>query len=276
MNCSMIGNTYAYYYNPETKKLSSKDGRNDEFVLFFNDELAARDSTELNCLDSRKKSDISRVIKEIEHKRINNPLDDSKRLYEVSWVSEDVETTKTYFDGKLICTGHTGGLLSRQELEEMSSLPFKTITHKDYDPEENCMNIAVGDTYNIDNDYAFEIKKDGIEIIGNGGDTNYPYYIEHLRGSLEFFIRFADQQWTAGSINDEDMQYIIGFLQDRGVDLNRSFTINGTKCEINKSGRIQEVGNTHGIPSLYYEKMMKRVEEAYYVPLNKSVYAEKG
>ena len=62
MSVSGVGSNFSYIYNSMTGKLSTKDGSADEFVDYFNGDLAAEESKELNGFDAKKKGDIESMI----------------------------------------------------------------------------------------------------------------------------------------------------------------------------------------------------------------------
>lgn len=58
------------------------------------------------------------------------------------------------------------------------------------------------------------------------------------------------------------------FLNESGVDTNREFIINETRCEV-RNGRIEEVGNKAGVPGSIHQKAVERYEKWLYQPLSK-------
>lgn len=60
---------------------------------------------------------------------------------------------------------------------------------------------------------------------------------------------------------------LLDLLRKLGVDTDKEFMINKTRCEV-RDGRIREVnGNRSGAPNAAYEKALKRYEETMLVRL---------
>lgn len=50
-----VGSSFSYIYNTKTGKISSKDGKDDEFIRYFNGDLSGEESDTLNGFDRGKR-----------------------------------------------------------------------------------------------------------------------------------------------------------------------------------------------------------------------------
>ena len=63
MEITGVGSSYSYLYDMKTGKLSSKDGKDDEFVRYFNGDLSGEESETLNGFDRGKKAGMEKMLK---------------------------------------------------------------------------------------------------------------------------------------------------------------------------------------------------------------------
>ncbi len=87
--------------------------------------------------------------------------------------------------------------------------------------------------------------------------------MNQLVWGLNALIHFADQQWFSSMIDKESTPMLLELLNELGVDTNKEFIINETKCEV-VNGRIKEAGNNSVVPSSLYHEAVKRYEELLY------------
>lgn len=276
MSISGIGSTYTYVYNSATGKLSTKDGSADEFVDFFNGDLQGESSNSLNGFDAKKKNEIESMINFFSSgmgKDIFNDACDND--YEITGEIVDAATSNYSVNGEKVFTAYSAVYYSYDEIKRFGSVmqPYKTHQSKGYDPENNSINIAVGDVFNLGNGYRLTVKEDCIHGEGYGKSDANDKKLNQLVWALNALVRFADQQWFSSMIDKESTPMLLELLNQVGVDTGREFTINDTKCEI-VDGRIREVGNTHVVPNSIYNNALKRYEEMLYIPLAQRKEAE--
>lgn len=275
MGLSGVGSTYSYIYNSQTKQLSTKDGTQDEFVLYFNGDLEGNSTEELNGFDANKKRDIENMIMLFEQAGLAKDVIAGNTEIEISGEIVDASTSNYFVNGQKVFTAYNAVSYTYDEVgifTGRTSQCYKTHQSKGYDASDNSMNIAVGDMFDLGNGYRLLVKEDCVQCvgIGNGEDEK----AKQLAYGLNAFIHFADQQWPASWIDKETSEMLIAFLNELGIDTEKEFTINDTKCEV-KNGRIREVGNDHVIPSSMYTAALKRYEELLYQPLSEGNIKEK-
>ncbi len=268
MSVTGIGSVQSYIYNPQTGKLSTKDGSTDEFVEYFNGTLSGESSVSLNGYDLQKKCDISELIdvKGGWRKPWYNP---DINEYEITCEIVNGEEASYSVNGDKILTVYTALTYLPEEAEGWSAKsPYKTHQSKAYDPATNSMNIAVGDVFDLGNGYKLRVREDCVQAVGYGtGSGVNDERIRHLEYGLNSLIHFADQQWFASSILQQYTPMLLSFLTELGIDTSREFTINGTKCVV-KNGEIQESGNKWVVPSSVHKKALQRYEEWLSQPLH--------
>lgn len=274
MSVSQIGNSYTYVYNSQTGKLRSKDGEKDEFVDYFNGELTGEQSNTLNGFDAQRKNDIETIIMLSRQNKINGILNNpNESEYEISGEIIDAVTSNYSVNGDKVFTSYTAISYTYDEVKMFTTMtqPYKTLISKGYDSSDNSINIAVGDRFNLSNGYKLTIKRDCIYGEGYGtGSEETDSKMNQLVWGLNALVHFADQQWIAGMIDKESTPMLLSFLRELGVDTDKEFIINGTKCEV-RNGRIREVGNMHVVPSSIQSAAVKRYEELLYRPLSESM-----
>ncbi len=278
MGVSGVGSSYTCMYNLQTGKISSKDGSSDEFVSYYNGDITAEETTELNGYDRRRKGGIETLLRYCQDVSrsgdAENAFDPSKgNEFEITCKTVDAITEEYYVNGERVLTEYIGLRYSPEEISQFTQIgnsPFKTHQHKAYDSLTNSINIAVGDSFNLGNGYRITVLEDGVQGEGFGhGSRDDDEKLNRMIGQLTALIHFADQQCPADAIYTGygDSSMIIAFLQELGVDTSREFTINRTRCII-KNGNIREAGSRDGIPSTIFNKALKRYEEWLYQPLS--------
>lgn len=209
MAISGIGNSCTYIYNSQTGKLSSKDGTKDAFVDYFNGDRSDETRSQLNGFDACRKEDIISMV-EVLNKVFN---DANGCEYEISDEIVDAVTATS------ILTRNSGGL--------NSTGPYKTRQSKGYNPEDNSINIAVGDVINLGNGYRMTVMEDSIYGEGYGRENvEDDKKMNQLVYGLNALIRFADQQWFSSLIDKESTPMLLELLRELGVDTSKEFTIN--------------------------------------------------
>lgn len=271
MSISGIGSNNAYIYNSQTGKLSSKDGSKDAFVDFFNGDISGQEDDSLNGFDAKRKRDIENMIMFFNSEKGRNIFDNlNGNEYEISSEIVDAVTSVYSVNGEKVFTAYDAVSYTYDEVNIFSKImqPYKTHQSKGYDPTDNSINIAVGDIFNLGNGYKLTVKEDCIYGEGYGrGSAEDDKKMNQLVWGLNALIHFADQQWFSSMIDKESTPMLLQLLNELGVDTNKEFIINDTKCEV-VNGRIREVGNNSVVPSSIYYEAVKRYEELLYQPLS--------
>lgn len=272
MSVSGIGSRNTYIYNARTGKLAAKNGEKDDFVDYFNGERTEEEADALNGFDAVKKSDIEHLIGVWTQFDRNLFHDPAREEYEITTEIVDAVTSTCTVDGRKVFTCYNGSFFSGVDFSALNHAgPFRTQEHKDYDPYDNSVNIAVGDVFDLGNGYKLTVGKDA--VYGEGYGTNNgvnDQKMKCLEQGLGALIHFADQQWSAGMIGmmgEGATPMLLAMLRELGVDTDREFIINGTKCEV-RGGRIHEAGNRWVVPSSVQNEAIKKYEEMLYRPLS--------
>ena len=244
MSISKIGGSYTYIYNAETGKLRTKDGEQDNFVDYFNGDLKGENSDTLNGTDRARKADLDRLINIFGGQFIPKLFTGSETgEYEIT--AEHVDATISHYsvNGKKVFSAYAGKLQASENLRSAFTTPqpFKTRVSKGYDPLDNSINIAVGESFDLRNGYRLVVDKDNVyvERYGDGNDEN-EMKANLLAWNLSALIHFADGQWSPAMIDEACTPMLLNLLKELGVDTEKEFIINGTKCEV-QDGRIREV-----------------------------------
>ena len=244
MSISKIGGSYTYIYNAETGKLRTKDGEQDNFVDYFNGNLKGGDSDTSNGVDRAKKAELETLINIIGG-QFNPKLFTGSETgeYEITIDHADATTAHYLVDGKKVFSAYTGNLQASEKIKSAFTTPqpFKTKVSKGYDPLDNSINIAVGDSFDLRNGYRLVVDKDHVyvERYGDGNDEN-EMKANLLAWNLGALIHFADGQWSPAMIDEASTPMLLNLLRELGIDTEKEFIINGTKCEV-QDGRIREV-----------------------------------
>ena len=272
MGISGVGSVSTYIYNSKTGKLSTKDGTQDDFVDYFNGDLKENFSDTLNGFDANRKGDIEAMLMLYQSGMTKNVFSGSDNdEYEITSEIIDATTSDFSVNGRKVFTAHSGVYYTDNEIKTFGTImqPYKTYQSKGYDSRDNSINIAVGDRIDLGNGYKFIVKKDHIYVEGyeKGSEANNKK-AEHLAWGLNALIHFADQQWFSAMIDADkaSTSMVLELLRQLGVDTNKEFVINGTKCEV-RYGKIMEVGNKVGVPNTIHQAAVKRYEETLYKPL---------
>lgn len=274
MSISGVGSVNSYIYNIKTGKLSTKDGSHDEFVEYFNDNLKGEDSDALNGFDQQRKGCVKQMLRLMKEMGLGKNILDTLQGDEIEITSEIVDaTTSTYcINGEKVFTANAAVRYTPEEISVFGKItqPYKTTHPTGYDPLRNRLSIGVGNVFEFGNGYKFTVERDRVRIDSYGKGTAEDY---QNAGSFAFglsaLIHFGDQQaFSALHRATVSTPMMLEFLKELGVDTNREFIINETKCEV-RNGRIEEVGNKVGVPSSIHQKAVERYEKSMYIPLSK-------
>ncbi len=272
MSVSGIGSKNSYIYNMRTGKLSAKDGQADEFVDYFNGELDGEDSETLNGFDKERKGTIKKMFELMEMGMIGKNMLETIGNDEIEITSEKVDATTNvcYINGEKIFTYVGAVKYTADEIKVFGSIeqPYKTTHPTGYDPLRNRLSIGVGNVFEFGNGYRFTVERDTVRVDSYGKGTEQEYQDAQLFAfGLSALIHFGDQQ-TFASLHHKLVSgpMILQFLRELGVDTDKEFIINETRCEV-VDGKIKEVGNKVGVPGSIHQEAMKRYEEMLYLPL---------
>lgn len=271
MGISGVGSTCNYIYNSQTGKLSSRDGEKDAFVDYFNGDLSGNLPDTLNGFDAKRKHDIEAMVMLFSSGLGRNIFaNENDCEYEISGEIVDAVTSAYSVNGEKVFTAYSAVSYTFDEVEIFSKVtqPYRTHQSKGYEPADNSINIAVGDRFDLGRGYRLTVCGDRVFGEGYGrGSSEDDKKMGQLVWGLNALIHFADQQWMSAMIDEESTPMLLSLLDELGVDTNREFAINGTRCEV-RNGRLYEVGNSIGVPSSIYNKAVKRYEEMMYQPLS--------
>jgi len=276
MSISGVGTVYCYNYNLMTKRISSANGQEDEFVQYCNDDIKGEDTTALNGYDYRTKGVINGFMEKMQWLYDAGLMEKPVAEFgvedvELSCEIEDTTTTSVYVNGEKRLTAIVPGVLyTGDEIRSFATIapPFKTRIHQDYNPADNSIHIAVGDRFSYGNGYTFTVGETKVMGAGYDGKNDAENQAaDRFMGALNSLLHFADQQYISDMIDKDLTPQLLSFLQKQGVDTSREFTINETRCEV-RDGRIYEVGNKTGIPNSIYNKALARYEKILEMPLS--------
>ena len=285
MGVSGIGSQNTYIYNTQTGKLSSKDGQQDAFVDYFNGDINGDEDDTLNGFDRARKAEIENLIDtwaQIDKSLFSEP---GKVEYEITTESVDAVTSTVQVDGGKIFKCYHGGLFAYADPSALfhKAGPFRTYEHKGYDPSDNSVNIAVGDVFDLGNGRRLRVGADQVYGEGHGyrnGETDEK--LQALAWGLGALIHFAEGQWSATMIEFGDKMtaasdrsdlmggttpMLLELLRQLGVDTDREFILNGTKCEV-RHGKIREVGDKWGVARNVRDEAIRKYEEEMSRPLS--------
>lgn len=210
MSISGVGSRNTYIYNTRTGKLSSKDGQENEFVDYFNGDIRGDEDDTLNGFDRARKSDIDNLIevwRQFDSTLLNEP---GKEEYEITTEFVDAVTSTVQMDGERIFTCYNASFFTHIDPSVLfyKEEPFQTHEHKEYDPSDNSVNIAVGDVFDLGNGYRLRVGED--EVYGE----RYGYHngeedekLEALAWGLGALIHFAEERWSGAMLEEAIRKY---------------------------------------------------------------------
>lgn len=280
MSISGVGSINTYIYNTRTRRLSAKDGQQDAFVDYFNGDLRGDEDDTLNGFDRARKADINHLIedwKKFDRSIFNDP---EKEEYEITTEIVDAATSTVQVDGDKIITRYSGCLFAYIDPSELfqKAGPFQTREHKDYDPSDNSVSIAVGDVFDLGNGYRLRVGEDEVYCEGYGNKNGEKdERVQALAWGLGALIHFSEGRWSSlmlefGYRGSSDVlggttPMLLELLRQLGVDTDREFILNGTKCEV-RGGKIHEVGDKWGVARAARDEALRKYEEELSRPLS--------
>ena len=268
-----VGSSFSYIYNTKTGKLFSKDGKEDEFIRYFNGDLSGEDSETLNGFDRGKRAQIKNMIELWRQGVFQGGLNPDSEEQEISGKIIDAATEEYYVNGQKAVTMYSGMMYTPREFPGLwEPQASKTHESKGYDPADNSVHLAVGDIYDLWNGYRLKVEEVSVDVEkdGDGSPEEDERAALAARG-LGALIAFSEGSTFSAWIPKESTPMLFDILRKLGVDTDKEFILNGTRCEV-KDGRIREVnGNRSGAPNAIYEKVLKRYEDALLERLTKSL-----
>lgn len=285
MGISGVGSRNTYIYNSRTGKLSSKDGQKDAFADYFNGDIRGGEDDTINGFDRARKAEIENYLKlmpELEKNRFSDP---AKEEYEITTEIVDAVTSTVQVDGNKILTCYSTGFFTHIDPSLLFHRegPFLTHEHKDYDPSDNSVSIAVGDVFDLGNGCRLRVGESQVygEGYGNKNGEN-DEKLKTLAWGLGALIHFAEGQWSGAMLEMGDKMasgsgrsdltggttpMLLELLRQLGVDTDREFILNGTKCEV-RNGKIHEVGDKWGVARSVRDEAVRKYEEEMLRPLS--------
>lgn len=270
MSVSGIGSSTTYIYNTRTGRIASKDGSEDDFVSYFNGDTDGNLPDTLNGFDAKKKRDLNDMIMLFQsgHKDVKKLFQENVDEYEITCEIVDAVTNHFSVNGEKVFEAYDMNVFTYIDRITADDLLYKTRNSKEYDPSDNSISIAVGDVFDLGNGYSLMVKENDIFIDGLGsGSEEQDQKARQLAYGMNALIRFADQQWISDRIDKESTPMLLSILREMGVDTDRQFQINGTKCEV-RNNRIREVGNRFAVPSSIFNEALKKYEDLLYMPIS--------
>lgn len=265
MSVCGVGSVNSYIYNRRTGRLSTKDGSSDEFVDYFNGDLKGKDSTSLNGFDRQNKGNMKKMIELTREMDLGKDVLEacSGDEIEITAEVEEANTCVYYINGKKTFTAIGAVEYTTEERKVFASVkqPYKTTHPTGYDFLQNRLSIGVGDRFDFGNGYRFTVERDSVRVdsYGNGTEEDYKK-ADYFAFGLSALIHFGDQQ-AFSSLHRATVStpMMLEFLRELGVDTDKQFIINETKCEV-RDGKIGEVGNKAGVPNSIHRKALERYE----------------
>lgn len=261
-NITGLGSSHMYEYDVKSRKVLSRDGERDAFVDFYNHAATDEQLSTLNgwdwgsrgCIESQVNMLLDGVFNPVAPLNIDPDVKVINIKIDINETGDYIISVDNGKGEKTLCTMKTGLVLHKSDLDKLAN-GFQTEDHKDYNPADNSINLAIGDSYSSGK-YSLDIFRDRI---GGRGATTKEEEEELLNQTIALtaLIDFADQQVSSEYIREEDTPFLLAFLKRLGVDISKDFTINKTKCHI-VDGRIREVGNVNGTPLSVYKEAFER------------------
>lgn len=280
MSISGVGSRNTYIYNTRTGKLSSKDGQNDAFVNYFNGDSKGDEEDVLNGYDRSRKADIKKYLEMMPQIDGNLFCDPDKEEYEITTQIVDAVTTTVQVDGGNILKCYDANFFTHIDPSLLfhKEGPFLTHEHKDYDTSDNSVNIAVGDVFDLGNGCRLRVGEDQVYGEGDGHkNEENDERLTALAWGLGALIHFAEGQWSSvmfemrdggrSDILEGTTSMLLELLRQLGVDTDREFILNGTKCEV-RNGKIHEVGDKWGVARSVRDDAIRKYEEEMSRPLS--------
>lgn len=285
MSVSGVGSRNTYIYNTRTGKLSSKDGQQDAFVDYFNGDINGNEDDTLNGFDRARRAEIKNYLELMPQIDGNLFKDPAKEEYEITTEIVDAVTSTVKVEGSKIFTCYSGGFFAYIDPAELFYKvgPFRTREHKGYDPSDNSVSIAVGDVFDLGNGCRLRVGEDQVYGEGYGyRNGEKDERLKALASGLGALIHFAEGQWShvilemndklASDLDRNDLMggttpMLLELLRQLGVNTDREFILNGTKCEV-RGGRIHEVGDRWGVARTARDEAIKKYEAEMSRPLS--------
>lgn len=269
MNVTGVGSSLSFIYDKSTKKISTKDGSKSEFVDYFNGDISAKETENLNFYDRSIKKYFDHMLQMCSWGMMDDsPLSAVSEENEVAIDCNisDSNVTEFFVNGKRALVANQAVQYTDEEIATYSTMqqPYKTQGEIEYNPEDNRIRIGVGSVIEMDKGYRYRVWDDitmADDDYRNLGLTEEELdEMDRYALGINRLIHFADQQTPAALIHTDVMPFLIDLLERYGVDTSREFYINDTRCEVNENGRIAEVGNKIGLPSRIQNAALQRYE----------------
>lgn len=248
MEITKVGDSFQYLYNSKSKKVYSIDKRTEELAKWINGEMGTEEMTQgVNGYDQVIKADLNSLFHEHWDSLIANCQKDDESMeedmFQISINIDNPLRTVYKVNGEEVFISEAAIDIVFDDLEK-GKYTYPTMIcegHKEYDESDNSVGIAIGDTYDIGNNRSIYFGTDGVSI--EGGDENdseeLKLYYEKMKLGVEKFLYASKSEWLQGTISNLQLQEAMDFLQMLGVDISKSFKVNGAKYHV-KNKSIQE------------------------------------
>ncbi len=266
-----MGCNDSYYYNPGLDKLLlTLEGQEDDFTRWFNGEISEGElPSSYNGYDRMVRADIRGILGPdafwMAACDTQVPGEGEREGFFKITVLGAAPEKMEYLLGDGQRTEVIRGIsYSKEQRDALNRGPFKQKTHRDYDPDQNCLTLAAGDRFPFGNGICLIVGVDSVRWTGSCQKQAETESLDCMADGLKSLIYFADQRGCAGSIPSACYPGMLRFLTGSGVDTSREFVLNETRCHI-VDGRIREVGNVDGMPLTMYRRTRRenhiRLEE---------------
>ncbi len=271
MSVSGIGSS-TYIYNIKTGKLASKDGSKDDFVDYFNGDTTGKQTDSLNGFDARKKSQINSMVRFYQSMGSSNRkglfTEQNGDEYEITCDVVDAVTTQYSVNGEKVFKAYDMNVYTYINGQKAAdALAYRLHGLKNEEQGGNSIRFGAGDVFELGNGYSLKITDCSVEAEGLGsGSEQQDQKAQQLAYGMNALIRFAAKQWAPDRIDSESTPMLLSMLRELGIDTDKTFQINGTRCEV-RNGRIAEAGKRFGMPESVFEEAVKKYEEALSMPI---------
>ena len=275
MGVTGIGSSSTYIYNVKTGKLASKAGSKSEFVDFFNGDITREQAKTLNGYDAKNVRDIKNMImvyQTMGNKNVKGLFQEQNGdEYEITSDFVDAVTTQFSVNGEKVFKAYDMNVYTFVDFVPSDELLYKLHSMvpgaASGGMAENSICFGAGASFALGNGYSLEIRESSVSVNGLGsGSLEQDNKAKQLAYGLDCLLRFAGKQKGPEQIDMESTPMILSLLRELGIDTDRTFQINGTRCEV-RNGRIVEAGRHFGVPDSVFQEALKKYEDVLSMPL---------
>lgn len=241
MAISGIGYTQTYYYNPETKKITSKDKCGEAIADSLNEDNA---SARLADFEKQQKSLLEMFLR-VQSQTGNRwdryeQVDGQEGVYEITYVKENELEAAVYIGEQEVFRQMAAFCLPGTF---NGTWDYIFPEREFYNAEKNSATIVPGDVFTLKNGYKIEVKKDGVYVKSDSNGRIYrkgtgsgedEIYAEKIADVMNEFVKTANRgcfSLSVSMLGEETMQDVLDLVAQKGINLAKEFTVNGTRFE---------------------------------------------